>query len=75
MKMVFKIELSGGVNYMDPVNRSRRIDIVAGESRFETRPIAIKVLTTYFGLRAHHPDKVKYKKWVSQVASDLQDRF
>lgn len=74
-QMVFNFEPSGAAFNAKPGTGGQVEQLPGGGSRYETRQVAVRVMTTFFALRSHHWHGGKYREWCSRVIGGAGEWF
>jgi hypothetical protein len=70
----FAIGVKGTVLYVHPTSRSRE-NLPSGESRYEERPIGIRLTVSWSPWRAQSRDLPRYRAWVDRLTAGLREWF
>ena len=73
--MVFNFEPSGAAFNAKPGTGGQVEQLPGGGSRYETRQVGVRVMTTFFALRSHHRHGGIYREWCSRVIGGAGEWF
>lgn len=74
-QIVFRVEHPAkSIFFVDPATRGVNL-LPNGEARYETRTMGLNVETTFFRLRAQHPDIRRYRAWTTRLKERIDSWF